>query len=87
MEKNRTKGTIKTKNVPKKSGKSPKGEEIKKSTIQNVDFLIRGGGRSYCQTPLQLTNPTRLQLVGVEVDFVFPRKKKEEPPPSCLLKE
>ena len=31
----------------KKSGKSPKGggsaPEIKKSTIQNVDFLIRGG--------------------------------------------
>ena len=35
------------KNVPE-SGKSPKGGrsvlEIKKSTIQNVDFLIRGGG-------------------------------------------
>ena len=40
-------GAIKIKNVPK-SGKRPKGEgaapEIKKSTIQNVDFLIRGGG-------------------------------------------
>ena len=40
-------GAIK-KNVPK-SGKSPKGgrrgsaPEIKKSTIQNADFLIRGG--------------------------------------------
>ena len=35
-----------------KSGKSPKGGEgsalrIKKSTIQNVDLLIRGGGRPY----------------------------------------
>ena len=30
-----------------------------------------------CQTPLQLANPTQLQLVGVGVDSVFPRKKKE----------
>ena len=35
-----------------KSGKSPKGGRgsapyIKKSTIQNVDFLIREGGRPY----------------------------------------
>ena len=43
-------GAIELKNVPKsgKSGKSPKGEgsanEIKKFTIQNVDFLTRGGG-------------------------------------------
>ena len=40
------KGSIQIKNFPK-SGKSPKGggsaTEIKKSTIQNVDFLIRGG--------------------------------------------
>ena len=41
-------GAIKLKNVPK-SGKSPKGgkkgsaQKIKKSTIQNVDFLTRGG--------------------------------------------
>ena len=32
----------------------------------------------YCQTPLQLANPTQLQLVGEGVDFVFPRKKEEE---------
>ena len=41
---------FKLKDVPK-SGKSPKGgegsaPEIKKSTIQNVDFLIRGGGET-----------------------------------------
>ena len=40
-------GPIKLKNVTK-SGKSPKGgegseKEIKKSKIQNLDFLIRGG--------------------------------------------
>ena len=44
-------GAIELKNVPK-SGKSPKGgkgsaQEIKKSTIQDVDFLTRGGGRPY----------------------------------------
>ena len=33
---------------------------------------------SFCQTPLQLANPTQLQLVGEGVDFVFPRKKEEE---------
>ena len=34
---------------------------------------------NYCQTPLQLANPTQLQLVRVgvvEVDFIFPRKKE-----------
>ena len=35
---------------------------------------------------VKLVNPTQLQLVGVEVDFDFPRKegrkKKEEPAPS-----
>ena len=30
-----------------------------------------------CQTPLQLANPTQLQLVGEGVDFVFPRIMKE----------
>ena len=30
-------------------------------------------GKPYCQTPLQLANPTQLQLVGEGVDFVFPR--------------
>ena len=30
-----------------------------------------------CQIPLQLANPTQLQLVRAGVDFVFPRKKKE----------
>ena len=33
----------------------------------------------FCQTPLQLADPTQLQLVEVGVDFVFPRKKKREP--------
>ena len=32
----------------------------------------------FCQTPLQLANPTQLQLVGERVDFDFPRKKKKE---------
>ena len=33
----------------------------------------------FCQTPLQLANPTELQLDGVGVDFVFPchNNKKE----------
>ena len=35
---------------------------------------------------VKLVNPTQLQLVGVGVDFDFPRnvgrKKKEEPAPS-----
>ena len=31
----------------------------------------------FCQTPLQLANPTQLQLVGVGVDFVFLRKEGE----------
>ena len=30
----------------------------------------------YCQTPLQLANPTQLQLVGEGVDFVFLRKEE-----------
>ena len=29
-----------------------------------------------CQTPLQLANPTQLQLDGEGVDFAFPRKKE-----------
>ena len=46
----------------------------------------------FCQTLLQLANPTQLQLVGEGVDFVFPRKEgrkegrkkknEEEPTPS-----
>ena len=32
----------------------------------------------FCQTPLQLANPTELQLDGVGVDFVFPCHKKDE---------
>ena len=31
----------------------------------------------YCQTPLQLANPTQLQLVGVGADFVFLLEEKE----------
>ena len=34
--------------------------------------------KQYCQTPLQLANPTQLQLVGVGVDFVFPREEEEQ---------
>ena len=45
--------------------------------VQNQPHLIRWNN-SFCQTPLQLENPTQLQLVRVGVDFVFPQKKKEE---------
>ena len=47
----------------------------------------------FCQNPLQLADPTQLQLFGVGVDFVFPwkegrrRKKEEEPTPSFKPKE
>ena len=44
----------------------------------------------YCQTPLQLANPTQLQLVREGVDFVFPWKegrKKKEPTPTFQQKE
>ena len=30
---------------------------------------------NFCQTPFQLADPTQLQLIGIGVDFVFPRKK------------
>ena len=30
----------------------------------------------FCQTPLQLANPTQLQLVGVGVDFLFPLEEE-----------
>ena len=33
---------------------------------------------AYCQTPLQLADPTQLQLVGIGVDFVFPLDEEEE---------
>ena len=52
--------------------------------INNVDVLEKlyfGCVWNFCQTPLQLANPTQLQLVWVGVDFVFPRKegkRKEE---------
>ena len=32
----------------------------------------------FCQTQLQLANPTQLHLVGEGVDFVFQRKEEEE---------
>ena len=52
-----------------------------------------GGGSSccswFCQTPLQLANPTQLQLVGEGVDFVLPlsqqQEQQEEPPPKSIL--
>ena len=33
---------------------------------------------TYCQTPLQLADPTQLKLVGVGVDFVFPQEGRKE---------
>ena len=34
----------------------------------------------FCQTPLQLADPTQLQFVGVGVDFVFPLDRGEHFP-------
>ena len=47
--------------------------------LQNGDGrdLFSMALKGFCQTPLQLANPTQLQLVGVGVDTVFPRKKEE----------
>ena len=42
--------------------------------MQSVIEVVEG----FCQTPLQLANPTQLQLVGEGVDFVFQRKKKKK---------
>ena len=39
-------------------------------------FEEKDSGQWNCQTPLQLANPTQLQLVWVGVDFVFPWKKE-----------
>ena len=33
---------------------------------------------TFCQTPLQLADPTQLQLVGKGDDFVFPWRKKKK---------
>ena len=44
---------------------------------QSSDKTLERMDSGYCQTPLQLANPTQLQLVGEGVDFVFPRKKEE----------
>ena len=45
----------------------------------------------YCQTPLQLADPTQLQLAGEGVDFVFPqeeqRRKEQEPTPSFFFSD
>ena len=35
----------------------------------------------FCQTPLQLANPTQLLLVGVGVEFVIPKKKNKKNTP------
>ena len=32
----------------------------------------------FCQTLLQLADPTQLKLVGVGVDFVFPKEGRKE---------
>ena len=41
-------------------------------------YICLFGPNFFCQTPLQLADPTELQLDGVGVDFVFPYHKKEE---------
>ena len=55
-------------------------------------MLGRRGKLKYCQTPHQLENRTQFQLVGVGVDFVFPKegrkvgsKKKKEPSPRLYV--
>ena len=42
-----------------------------------VIFLFYHEGNPYFQTPFKLADPTKLQLIGVGVDFVFPCHKKE----------
>ena len=42
------------------------------SVIRSSECQIR---ELFCQNPLQLADPTQLQLVEVGVDFVFPRKE------------
>ena len=47
-----------------------------KKVIYCISYHIWTCIHYYCQTPLQLANPTQLQLVWVGDDFVFPRKKE-----------
>ena len=58
---------------------------IKLTELGNKDFCPPP---PFCQTPLQLANPTQLQLVGVGVDVVFPWKKEgtqtRRKDPTCL---
>ena len=47
--------------------------------LENIWRVSKGylnGFWGGCLTPFQLATPTQLQLVGVGVDFVFPRKKE-----------
>ena len=43
-----------------------------------IFFVTSFNFSCFCQTPLQLANPTQLQLVGEGVVFVFPQKKKKK---------
>ena len=42
----------------------------KESLEEKIHTVLRVA--CFCRTPLQLANPTELQLDGVGVDFVFP---------------
>ena len=46
--------------------------------ISQVALTYKWYEMSFCQTPLQLANPTQLQLVVVGVDFVFPLEEEDE---------
>ena len=50
---------------------------ITKIHIKKIFFLNKRQ-KENCHTPLQLANPTQLQLFGEDIDFVFPRKKEAE---------
>ena len=55
------------------------GFQLLACLLDHPKFVLNLVTHYHCQTPLQLTNQTQLQLVGVGVDFVFPcHKKKEE---------
>ena len=52
--------------------------KLMKNGVKGFSLMIYATIIYYCQTPLQLANPTELQLVGVGVDFVFPQEERKE---------
>ena len=58
--------------------KSETKSTMKSKVIKN-DYSLSKPHHFFCQTPLQLADPTQLQLVGVGVDFVFPLEESTYP--------